>query len=268
MAEVKNSFLASKMNKDLDDRLIPNGEYRDARNISVGRSEDDDIGALENVLGNSKILGPGGIPLELDETLVCISYFMDNSNNIIYQFLTNYNGNEETFATSTHKITGTFKFTGVRYDSTLTQTETKVFTSGQFSVPYTSNNTSPSNNTFTCKLDGNNFVTTNVDGIKNSGLISLIGRRGSVENISLSLVENIAVGTHNLDNMPTGTNNVGMYVPDMSGNAYSSNPGTVTITTHNIASKRIVGTFQFTGASFLDSSTHSITNGSFDITYQ
>ncbi|WP_288984476.1 DUF6252 family protein [uncultured Flavobacterium sp.] len=170
--------------------------------------------------------------------------------------------------TSTHKITGTFKFTGVRYDSTLTQTETKVFTSGQFSVPYTSNNTSPSNNTFTCKLDGNNFVTTNVDGIKNSGLISLIGRRGSVENISLSLVENIAVGTHNLDNMPTGTNNVGMYVPDMSGNAYSSNPGTVTITTHNIASKRIVGTFQFTGASFLDSSTHSITNGSFDITYQ
>mgnify|MGYP000249345481 CR=1 FL=1 len=105
MAEVKNSFLASKMNKDLDDRLIPNGEYRDARNISVGRSEDDDIGALENVLGNSKILGPGGIPLELDETLVCISYFMDNSNNIIYQFLTNYNGNEETFATSTHKIT-------------------------------------------------------------------------------------------------------------------------------------------------------------------
>lgn len=104
MAEVKNSFLASKMNKDLDDRLIPNGEYRDARNISVGRSEDDDIGALENVLGNSKILGPGGEPLESDETLVCIGYFMDNSNNTIYQFLTNYTG-ENDFTTSTHKIT-------------------------------------------------------------------------------------------------------------------------------------------------------------------
>ena len=38
------------MNKDLDDRLIPNGEYRDADNISVGKSEDDDIGALETVL--------------------------------------------------------------------------------------------------------------------------------------------------------------------------------------------------------------------------
>ena len=52
MAEIKNSFLKSKMNKDLDDRLIPNGEYRDAQNISVGKSEADDIGALENVLGN------------------------------------------------------------------------------------------------------------------------------------------------------------------------------------------------------------------------
>jgi len=40
------------MNKDLDDRLIPNGEYRDAQNISVGKSESDDIGALETILGN------------------------------------------------------------------------------------------------------------------------------------------------------------------------------------------------------------------------
>ena len=43
------------MNQDLDDRLIPNGEYRDAQNISVGKSEADDIGALETVLGNTKI---------------------------------------------------------------------------------------------------------------------------------------------------------------------------------------------------------------------
>jgi len=45
------------MNKDLDDRLIPNGEYRDAQNISVGKSEADDIGALENVLGNALVVG-------------------------------------------------------------------------------------------------------------------------------------------------------------------------------------------------------------------
>ena len=57
MAEIKNSFLRSKMNKDLDDRLIPNGEYRDAQNISVGKSEADDIGALETVLGNELVNG-------------------------------------------------------------------------------------------------------------------------------------------------------------------------------------------------------------------
>ena len=28
--EIKNTFLKSKMNKDLDDRILPNGEYRDA----------------------------------------------------------------------------------------------------------------------------------------------------------------------------------------------------------------------------------------------
>ena len=39
MAEVKISFLKSKMNKDLDSRLVPNGEYRDAVNVQVIKSE-------------------------------------------------------------------------------------------------------------------------------------------------------------------------------------------------------------------------------------
>ncbi len=54
MPENKNSFIKSKMNKDLDDRLVPNNEYRDAKNIAVSRSEDQDVGALEAVLGNEK----------------------------------------------------------------------------------------------------------------------------------------------------------------------------------------------------------------------
>ena len=56
MAENKNSFIKSKMNKDLDDRLVPNNEYRDAQNIAVSRSEDQDVGALEAVLGNEKVI--------------------------------------------------------------------------------------------------------------------------------------------------------------------------------------------------------------------
>ena len=46
MPQIKNTFLKSKMNKDLDARLVPNGEYRDGKNISVSASEGSDVGAL------------------------------------------------------------------------------------------------------------------------------------------------------------------------------------------------------------------------------
>ena len=36
MAEIKHHFRAGKINKDLDERLIQNGEYRDALNLEVG----------------------------------------------------------------------------------------------------------------------------------------------------------------------------------------------------------------------------------------
>ena len=39
MAKVQNTFIKSKMNKDLDARIVPNGEYRDAFNIQVSKSE-------------------------------------------------------------------------------------------------------------------------------------------------------------------------------------------------------------------------------------
>jgi hypothetical protein len=84
MAEVKNSFLSSKMNKDLDDRLIPNSEYRDALNIEIGKSETNNIGVLQNVYGNVKITP------ETNPELECIGSFMDNQNNRIFQFLTDY----------------------------------------------------------------------------------------------------------------------------------------------------------------------------------
>ena len=52
MAEIKNAFIKSRMNKDLDARLVPSGEYRDAMNISISQSEGGDVGAVENVKGN------------------------------------------------------------------------------------------------------------------------------------------------------------------------------------------------------------------------
>lgn len=110
MAEVKNSFLSSKMNKDLDDRLIPNSEYRDALNIEVGKSETNNIGVLQNVYGNIKITP------ETDPGLVCIGAFMDNQNNRIFQFLTDY---EDQFPNNiTYPTSGTMKIVMTDFNNT------------------------------------------------------------------------------------------------------------------------------------------------------
>ena len=55
MPQVTNTFLRSKMNKDLDNRLLPNGEYRDAQNLQVSRSEGSEVGEFENVLQNQEL---------------------------------------------------------------------------------------------------------------------------------------------------------------------------------------------------------------------
>jgi len=107
MPEIKNTFLKSKMNKTLDSRLIPNGEYRDAQNVSISRSEGADVGALENILGNRKLtslktdlglLEDAKNLFRYDEVeglvilngLEIIGYFMDVSNDRIFLFLTDY----------------------------------------------------------------------------------------------------------------------------------------------------------------------------------
>jgi hypothetical protein len=93
MSEIKNTFLRAKMNKDLDLRLVPNNEYIDALNVSVGKSETQNVGALQNILGNKILQKPsntGTINFETDSSLVCIGFLVDNEKNRVYQFLTNY----------------------------------------------------------------------------------------------------------------------------------------------------------------------------------
>jgi len=63
MPELKRKFQSGKMNKDLDERLVPNGEYRDALNVEVSTSEDDDLGSAQTIMGNKLIDNPGGLPL-------------------------------------------------------------------------------------------------------------------------------------------------------------------------------------------------------------
>ncbi len=87
MPQTINTFVKSKMNKDLDDRLLSNGEYRDAQNVNVSRSEGEDVGALENVLGNTLLsdFGLSAVP-----GLEIIGFLADEVNNRAFFMATNY----------------------------------------------------------------------------------------------------------------------------------------------------------------------------------
>ena len=53
--ELKKTFLAGKMNKDLDERLLSGGQYEDALNITIDTSEGSNIGSITNSLGNTVV---------------------------------------------------------------------------------------------------------------------------------------------------------------------------------------------------------------------
>lgn len=57
MPDIKHHFRLGKMNKDLDERLVPNGEYRDALNIEISTSEGSNVGSVQNIKGTTQILG-------------------------------------------------------------------------------------------------------------------------------------------------------------------------------------------------------------------
>ncbi|WP_395044519.1 DUF6252 family protein [Flavobacterium sp.] len=167
---------------------------------------------------------------------------------------------------TTTNITGTFKFTGVRFGGTGgTTLQTKVFTNGQFNLTYTTNTTSPTENTFFAKLNGADFTPTNIDGFKNSGIISLVGRRGSVENIGLFLPDNVTPGTYDIS---FGGEYSGTYILNSTGEGvFGGDSGSITITSHDVTNKKIIGTFNFIGTSFFSPATYNVSVGTFNITY-
>ena len=59
MPEIKNNFTSGKMNKDLDERILPKNEYRDALNIDIATTEGSDIGSAQNSYGNVKVSSIG-----------------------------------------------------------------------------------------------------------------------------------------------------------------------------------------------------------------
>jgi len=78
MPEIKNTFTGGKMNKDLDERLVPSGEYRDAMNVQVSTSDGSDVGAVQNLLGNTQI------PSVADPSNFCVGSIPDEKSDSLY----------------------------------------------------------------------------------------------------------------------------------------------------------------------------------------
>ena len=87
MPEIKHQFTGGKMNKDVDERLVPNGEYRDAMNIQVSTSEGSDVGTVQNVLGNVLLNNQ----LNITNPGVCVGSISDEKNDTVYWFVTSDN---------------------------------------------------------------------------------------------------------------------------------------------------------------------------------
>ena len=82
MPEIKRTFNVGKMNRDLDDRIVPAGEYREGFNINIGQSESSDVGAVENLLGNELVAQSGLTNGK------CIGQVADTGNEKIYFLVT------------------------------------------------------------------------------------------------------------------------------------------------------------------------------------
>ena len=85
MPEIKNVFRAGIMNKDDDERIIPNGQYRDALNIEVSTSEDSDVGTVQNILGNVRVEDLSSLN---GSNMKAVGAIADEKNDVLYWFVT------------------------------------------------------------------------------------------------------------------------------------------------------------------------------------
>ena len=90
MPEVKNTFLKGRMNQDLDSRILPEGEYTEAINLMISRSEGSTVGEFENVLGNTLIS-----TISSNKNKSVIGHVIDQTNNLLYLFATTFSSADE-----------------------------------------------------------------------------------------------------------------------------------------------------------------------------
>lgn len=87
MANFTRNFIAGRMNKTFDERIVPDGEYIDAMNIRMGSTEKSEAGAVENTVGNLPLttLQYRGRPLSTQAR--CIGAIEDSARETLYWFV-------------------------------------------------------------------------------------------------------------------------------------------------------------------------------------
>ena len=84
MADITNTFVGGRMEKDLDERLLPEGLYRDALNIDIDISEGSNVGSARNKLGNTKIADLATISGQTIQNCKTIGATKYERDNLIY----------------------------------------------------------------------------------------------------------------------------------------------------------------------------------------
>ena len=79
MPQLNKGFSKSKMNKDMDERVVPTGEYRDALNVQISSSDDSDVGSAQSLLGNV-LMSAGMVP----SGSTCVGSIAHNKEDKIY----------------------------------------------------------------------------------------------------------------------------------------------------------------------------------------
>lgn len=87
MAKIQKNFVRGRMNKSIDERLVPQGEYIDALNVRLGSTEGTEIGAVENSKGNELLVQLKFQNELLSSSARCIGAFEDGANETIYWFV-------------------------------------------------------------------------------------------------------------------------------------------------------------------------------------
>lgn len=87
MANIQRNFTRGRMNKSLDERLVPQGEYIDALNVRLGSTEASEYGSVENSKGNTLLTTLMFDDIALSNNARCIGAFEDGANETIYWFV-------------------------------------------------------------------------------------------------------------------------------------------------------------------------------------